>query len=230
VLKDSGSFPHSLNSQYLSNQSHKEDIEVGMRFPKTASLSAISVLVSVTAFSAIAPVKAEEKPKFTCGMSNGVPATLALTSEGYSPLYRCQVVSPKFEKYHKQGILNYLTTGVHSGNNIVCVAKEKDGPCVGVLFTLKPGSDSFVTLKRLLDVRSQAGPALNESTGSAQTSADSGQSIDFQAFLNSVPVDPGATPLGGTTNAAPVTAPAAPSPATDAAPAAPAPAPSGGLW
>lgn len=218
-----------------------------MRFPKIASLSAISVLVSVTAFSAIAPVKAEEKPKFTCGMSNGVPATLALTSEGYSPvirwksnyfaadgydpLYRCQVVSPKFEKYHKQGILNYLTTGVHSGNNIVCVAKEKDGPCVGVLFTLKPGSDSFMTLKRLLDVRSQAGPALNESTGSSQTSADSGQSIDFQAFLNSVPVDPSATPLGGTTNATPATtAPAVPAPATDATPAAPAPAPSGGLW
>lgn len=218
-----------------------------MRFPKIASLSAISVLVSVTTLSAISPVKAQEKPKFTCGMSNGVPATLALTSEGYSPvirwksnyfsadgydpLYRCQVVSPKFEKYHKQGILNYLTTGVHDGNNIVCVAKEKDGPCVGVLFTLKPGSDSFMTLKRLLDVRAQAGPALNESTGgSSQPSVDSGKSIDFNAFLNSVPVDPGATPLGGTTNAAPTTAPApaAPAPSTDANPAAP--APSGGLW
>jgi hypothetical protein len=214
-----------------------------MRFPKIASLSAISVLVSVAALSTIAPVKAQEKPKFICGMSNGVPATLALTSDGYSPvvkwkssyfaadgydpLYRCQVVSPKFEKYHKQGILNYLTTGVHSGNNIVCVAKEKDGPCVGVLFTLKPGSDSFMTLKRLLDVRSQAGPALNESTGgSSQSSAEVGQSIDFQAFLNSVPVDPTAKPLGGTAEAE--AAPAAPAPA--ASPSAPAPAPSGGLW
>jgi hypothetical protein len=210
-----------------------------MRLQNIASLSAISVLVGVAALSAIAPVKAQEKPKFTCGMSNGVPATLALTSEGYSPvirwksgyfaadgydpLYRCQVVSPKFEKYHKQGILNYLTTGVHSGNNIVCVAKEKDGPCTGVLFTLKPGSDPMTTLRRLLDVRSQAGPALNESSGSSQSSASAGSSIDFNAFLNSVPVDPNAKPIGGTTQAAPP---------VESAPAnTPVPAPAGGnLW
>jgi hypothetical protein len=173
------------------------------------SISVLSLLASFAVLGTIAPAQAGEKPtaKFKCGTSQGVPATIATTTrgdmpvirwasnyfsgKGYSAQYRCQVVSNKFQQYYSSGMLNYLTTGVSNRQPVVCVAKVKGGPCAGVLFTLKPGSDPWTTLTRLMNVRTQAGPVLNESTSSAppEPSAIDGKYVDMSVFLNSAEVE-----------------------------------------
>lgn len=174
-----------------------------MNAPIFASLSA-TLFAGVAALATISPVAAQPSDaKFSCGTTQGVPATVVQTSRGnitvirwvsnvfgeqYGPEYRCRVVSAKFQQFHKDGQLNYLTTGVSNGQSVVCVASSKGGPCSGILFTLKPGSDPQNTLARLMNVRVQAGPALNEST--AGTSAiGNDQYIDMASFLSTAPTD-----------------------------------------
>jgi Circadian oscillating protein COP23 len=174
-----------------------------MNAPTFVSLSA-TLFAGVAAFATMSPVAAQPRDaKFSCGTNQGVPATVVQTSRGnitvirwvsnvfgeqYGPEYRCRVVSAKFQQFHKDGQLNYLTTGVSNGQSVVCVASSKGGPCSGVLFTLKPGSDPQSTLARLMNVRVQAGPALNESTaGSGAIGSD--QYIDMADFLSTAPTD-----------------------------------------
>ncbi|MGB8697930.1 MAG: COP23 domain-containing protein [Thermosynechococcaceae cyanobacterium] len=203
-----------------------------MKPPTIFSLSAASLLAGATLFSAMVPGSAQASDvKFTCGTSRGVPATMAQTSRGsipiirwvsyafggdYTPLYRCQVVSPKFQKYYADGKLNFVKPGWANSQPIVCVANSKEGTCSWVLFTLKQGSDPWVTLQRLMDVRVQAGPPLNESSAGAG-SANSGQYIDMNEFLNTAPVE-----SVSASETLPTQQNLVPAPST--------PAPSGGLW
>jgi Circadian oscillating protein COP23 len=208
-----------------------------MNAPIFASISA-TLIAGVAAFAAISPVAAQSSDaKFSCGTNQGAPATVVQTSRGnitvirwvsgvfgekYSPEYRCRVVSAKFQQYHREGKLSYLTTGFSNGQPVVCVASRKGGPCSGVLFTLKPGSDAQSTLTRLMNVRIQAGPALNESTAGASTIGDD-QYIDMGNFLSTAPTDSnsvvGAEPINpGLSLVAPTTT----TPATGT--------PSTGLW
>jgi Circadian oscillating protein COP23 len=151
--------------------------------------------------SLMTPARAGES-KFTCGVSKGVPATVARTSRGnvpiirwvsnafadsgYSAEYRCSVVSAKFQEYYSAGTLNYLTTGTANNQPVVCVAATKGGPCSGVLFTLRPGSDPWTTLTRLMNVRVQAGPPLNESASASSTDS---QFVDMGDFLATAPTE-----------------------------------------
>jgi hypothetical protein len=183
----------------------RQTLEVSMNAPILASISA-TLFAGVAAFAAISPVAAQPSDaKFSCGTNQGVPATVVQTSRGnitvirwastvfgekYTPEYRCRVVSAKFQQFHKDGQLNYLTTGVSNGQSVVCVASSKGGPCSGVLFTLKPGSDPTMTLTRLMNVRVQAGPALNESAGGSSM-IGSDQYIDMANFLSTAPTDNG---------------------------------------
>jgi hypothetical protein len=174
-----------------------------MNAPIFASISA-SLLAGAAVFAALSPVAAQpSSAKFMCGTSQGAPATVVQTSRGkitvirwvsnvfgenYAPDYRCRVVSAKFQQFHQDGKLNYLTTGISNGQPVVCVANAKGEPCSGVLFTLKPGSDPLNTLTRLMNVRIQAGPALNESTaGSGDVGSE--QYVDVANFLSTAPVD-----------------------------------------
>jgi Circadian oscillating protein COP23 len=174
-----------------------------MNAPIFASLSA-TLFAGVAAFATMSPVAAQPSDaKFLCGTNQGVPATVVQTSRGnvtvirwvsnvfgeqYGPEYRCRIVSAKFQQFHKDGQLNYLTTGISNGQPVVCVASSKGGPCSGVLFTLKPGSNPQNTLTRLMNVRVQAGPALNESTAGSSEIGDQ-QYIDMANFLSTAPTD-----------------------------------------
>lgn len=133
--------------------------------------------------------------KFFCGRTKNVPTTMAHTSRGpvpvirwlstlgetYTPEYRCQIVSDKFQTFYNDGTLNFLTTGVVNQQKVICAAQFENGPCSGVLFTLKPNSDPAQTLKRLLSVRDRApNLVLNESAPQVY--------INVQEFLETAPV------------------------------------------
>jgi hypothetical protein len=210
--------------------------EVSMNRPVIVSISAASFLAGAAMFSAVAPVSAQSNDvRFECGTSRGAPATMVTTPRGtmpvirwvsyafggdYTPDYRCKVVSPKFQQYYKEGKLNYLTTGYANNQPIVCVTKDKGGPCIGVLFTLKANSDPWQTLTRLMNVRVQAAGPLNESTGGGSP-AGTDRYIDMNEYLRTAPIEsavaPAAAPVAPATTEPILTLPSAP-------------APSKGLW
>jgi hypothetical protein len=186
-----------------------------MKFRNIAFISTLSMAASAALMGAIAPdthaAPASRDAKFICGTSQGVPATVALTSRGYvpvvrwssnyfgrsgySPLARCRTVSAKFQQYYQNGMLNYLTPSYQNRQPVICVAASKGGPCAGVLFTLKPTANPMTTLKQLMRVRTQAsGAVLNESTASpVPVSASDERYLDMQEFLQTAAVEPRST-------------------------------------
>lgn len=174
-----------------------------MKRHQITSLIAFSVVAGATLVMGSQPAQAGEQ-RFSCSLGKGAPTTMAQTKRGYvpvirwtseyfgasgwSPEARCEEVSKRFEAYYKQGILNFLTTGRMNRQSVVCVADYKGGPCSGLLFTLKPGSNPGRTLQRLLAVRYTATGPLNESTARVY--------IDMEDFLSKAPVEKeaGATP------------------------------------
>ncbi|WP_299486690.1 COP23 domain-containing protein [Acaryochloris sp. IP29b_bin.137] len=165
------------------------------RHPIT-SLIAFSVVAGATLIMGNQPAQAGEQ-RFSCSLGNGTPTTMAKTKRGYvpvirwtskffgasgwSPEARCAEVSDRFESYYKKGNLNFLTTGRINRQSVVCVADYKGGPCSGLLFTLKPGSNPGRTLQQLLSVRVGASGPLNESTARVY--------IDMEDFLSKAPVE-----------------------------------------
>ncbi len=128
-----------------------------------------TLLLTTTALSTSA---ASNTVTFTCSQIEGVPATVVQTSKGDVPVIkwvsnyfvnsgwtaerRCNEVSARFQEYHSQGKLKYLTTGIKNGQNVVCVTQQDKGSCEDLLFTLKAGSNPGKTLERLLDIRKSA--------------------------------------------------------------------------
>ncbi|HAO12466.1 MAG TPA: hypothetical protein DCQ51_15165 [Planktothrix sp. UBA8407] len=123
------------------------------------------------------------RQEFYCGLSSdGVPTTFVKNTRGifpvirwvsrifddagYVPETRCRQVSSKFQQFQKRGLLNYVTTGWVNQQPVICVSNTQDGPCLGVLFTLKPYQNANRTLQQLFDLRANAsaGP-LEESNG-----------------------------------------------------------------
>ncbi|WP_017715932.1 COP23 domain-containing protein [Kamptonema formosum] len=152
---------------------------LGRRFTLAVALGATATIAVETGF--IASVAAQQRNTFYCGTWDKAPTTLIRTSRGnvpviswtsnffpppLTPQQRCEIVSQRFQEFYNQNKLKYIITGKMKGQPVVCVANRKDGDCAGLLFTLKPGSDPQLTLKRLLSDRAlAAGNALNESTG-----------------------------------------------------------------
>ncbi len=100
----------------------------------------------------------------------------------YTPENRCKIVSEKFQTFYNDGTLNYLTTGIVNQLPVICAAQTENGPCTGVLFTLKPNSDPGRTLQRLLSIRDRApGAVLNESSPQVY--------VNMKDFLNTAPTE-----------------------------------------
>ncbi|APB32978.1 hypothetical protein GlitD10_0664 [Gloeomargarita lithophora Alchichica-D10] len=134
-----------------------------------------------------------QKLSFYCGTSQGSPATLAksgsrvvpiirwssdaFSDSGYSATRRCQEVSKRFQTYYNDGSLSFITTGRMNGQNVVCVARSNGGPCAGLLFTLKPGSNPTQAINQLFNIRTRASGPINETTARPY--------IDFGEFITS---------------------------------------------
>lgn len=174
---------------------------------KSMVWSVLSVSVLAYVATAVAPVGASEKNgKFYCGKNGNVPTTMAKTSRGnvavirwvskdvfgeaYPPEVRCNIVSEKFQSFYQDGTLDFLTTGVVNRMPVICAAQAQNGPCNGVLFTLKPSGDPGRTLKRLLDVRIRSSGPLEESSATRVY-------INMKDFLDKAPVV-SATPMKAT--------------------------------
>ncbi len=72
-----------------------------------------------------------------------------MAGSGYDRVTRCQQVSNRLEGFRRNRQLRHITTGVINRQNVVCTASRKDGPCQGLVFTLKPGQSPSQTLQKL---------------------------------------------------------------------------------
>lgn len=152
---------------------------------KIRSLQAISGTTSMLAVALFgaSPLPAEARAQdFVCSSVGGVPTTTASMADGrsvpvirwtsnifdgagWTPERRCQEVSSRFTSYHRNGRLNYITTGRINGLPVICTAASNGGACDGLLYTLKPGQNATATLRNLFDVRYKARGPLNETSG-----------------------------------------------------------------
>ena len=90
-------------------------------------------------------------------LNNAVNASTLRRSEE-----RCQRVSANFQTYYDAGILRYMRGGRVNGKKVICVAQERGGSCVGVLFYLHPESDTNLILRQLFNVSEHQGGPLNQ--------------------------------------------------------------------
>lgn len=68
------------------------------------------------------------------------------SGSGWNPQARCKEVSSRLETYRSQGKLKYATLGTENNQPVICVASKNQGPCEGMIYTLKPGQDGVATL------------------------------------------------------------------------------------
>jgi len=141
------------------------------------------------------PSHARDPDKFFCGMSNGQPTTIARTSRGNTPIIRwvddsfpppwtparrCEEISARFQRFYRNGLLNYIKAGWSNRQPVLCVAAYKGGACLsnGVLVTLKSGSNPQQVLARLQDRRALA------SGRTIQLSSDLFSTVDGEMYFN----------------------------------------------
>jgi hypothetical protein len=53
------------------------------------------------------------------------------------------------ETYRKNKKLKYVTLGTVNNQSVICVASKDQGPCEGIIYTLKPGQDGIQALNNL---------------------------------------------------------------------------------
>jgi Circadian oscillating protein COP23 len=195
-----------------------------MKIQPLISLITVSAIALATTIITSSPTSAQTAG-FVCGKRAGQPATIlqrpagnvtvinwvsnSFSDSGFDAQRRCELVSDRFQQYYKTGKLKYLTTGIINRQPVICVANRPGGDCdralpnQGLLFTIKPGSDGRDTLKRLLNLRHQAGAnSLNESAPSRRIDVETNDRlyIDIDEYLKNQPTE-SASPQSGESDA-----------------------------
>ncbi|MGB5633646.1 MAG: COP23 domain-containing protein [Waterburya sp.] len=130
------------------------------------SLTALAIAITTISISSINSVQAQTAKGFKCDASETIPTTMYHNSQGvkepwikwisehfsdsnWTPLSRCQTVSERLEEYRVNGKLKYVTLGMQNQQQIICVASRDNGPCEGIVYTLRPGQDGVAALNNL---------------------------------------------------------------------------------
>lgn len=202
-----------------------------------------TILASITLTMGLSFVQSKptyaQSTTFACGVSEGKPATIAITprgnipiiiwvsnkftGKGYNPQRRCEEVSPRFQKLYDQGALTFITAGYLNNQPVICATGSSGDLCNSrnLLYTLKRGQDAAKTIQRLNEIRGGAAGPLRENTSGGNTSGgniNNSQSVNVNELLNNGQVDPNAsvgqintTPVPGTQNNTPNNTPNTPS-------------------
>ncbi|MBD2691370.1 COP23 domain-containing protein [Anabaena catenula] len=157
---------------------------------------------------------------FVCGVSEGKPATIAVTPRGnipiilwvsnkftgagFNPQRRCAEVSPRFQKLYDQGALTFITAGYLNNQPVICATGSTGGLCnsSNLLYTLKRGQDAAKTIQRLNEIRGGAAGVLREDT--TGTNINNSESVNVNELLNNGRVDPNTSVGQNNSNPTPV--------------------------
>ncbi|WP_036476949.1 COP23 domain-containing protein [Myxosarcina sp. GI1] len=77
------------------------------------------------------------------------------SGSGWTPEARCQEVSARLETFRLNKQLKYVTLGTINNQQVICVASQNQGPCEGIIYTLKPGQDGLQALNNLFEWRTK---------------------------------------------------------------------------
>jgi hypothetical protein len=130
---------------------------------------AVAIASTLTTISSFNSLQAQTPPSstgFKCDTSSIIPTTVYYNAQGkkepwikwisehfssksWTPLSRCQTVSERLEQYRRNGKLRYVTLGIQNEQQVICVASRDNGPCEGVIYTLRPGQDGIAALNNL---------------------------------------------------------------------------------
>ena len=108
----------------------------------------------------------------------------------YTPLERCREVTDRFNTFHSNGTLKYMSTGTMNNYPVICVAGYKGGDCLpeGLLITLRQGRDPDIALKRILDSRiwstSKTVQLSSENENGLVSEVDGKVFVDVEGLLN----------------------------------------------
>ncbi|NEO58310.1 MAG: hypothetical protein F6K54_37850 [Okeania sp. SIO3B5] len=115
--------------------------------------------------------QAQVSSNYSCGTSDGAPTTIykspgeediplirwtTTLGEQWTPKVRCQVVSQRFDRFDRDGTLEFLTTGRVNKMPVVCAVPTEGAECSDqynsdrVLFTLPEDKDPDLALEQLL--------------------------------------------------------------------------------
>jgi hypothetical protein len=117
-------------------------------------------------------------PRTVVTVNDGTPATFikwespVFDKAGYNALRRCQIVSPKINRFFKAESKLYIKNGSMNDLPVICLTNSVGGSCQEVLFTLKPGQDGKRTLEKLLSI------------DPAEVSSDSLSEVGGQIYVN----------------------------------------------
>ena len=140
-----------------------------MKVPSLKNHFGIAALAIAGYLTAIVPsnvVQAETQRGFKCDTSSNIPTTVYHNAQGgkeewikwvsdhfagseWNPLFRCKTVSKRLEVYRSNGQLKYVTLGMQNNQQVICVASRDNGPCEGIVYTLRPGQDGIAALNNL---------------------------------------------------------------------------------
>lgn len=142
--------------------------------------------------------KALGEGQFFCDQSTGVPVTVYRTPQGkqepwiiwtsgffsdsgYDPITRCETVTKRLETYRRDRVLKYITVGTLNNFNVICTASVINGPCQGLIYTLRPQQDPIRTLNNLFVWLNRKSP------GSSVLESGTIPYIDVQSKLEEMP-------------------------------------------
>ena len=153
-------------------------------------------------------VNANTDTEFICAESfdrdsgGSLPTTFAWTPRGkiavirweteyfsassYTPVQRCQAVSPRFQKAYENNNLGIITNGQMNNQPVICTAKEPGGVCANLLMTLRPEDNSLKILDQFRQIFN------GEQVGPVKHNASTPQvyyKIDIENFLRNAPVE-----------------------------------------
>lgn len=137
-----------------------------MRIEKSITGVVIAIASAITATAFSHSVQAQTQKGFVCDNNSDVPTTTYYNSQGasepwikwvsehfseaeWTPQARCEIVSERLEQYRQEGKLKYVTLGIENEQQIICVASRDNGPCEGIVYTLKPEQDGIYALNNL---------------------------------------------------------------------------------
>ncbi len=126
----------------------------------------MAIASSITVVTIPRAAQAQAEKGFICDLNSGVPTTTYRDGKGtsepwikwvsehfseakWTPQARCETVSKRLEQYRQEGKLKYVTLGIENDQQIICVASRDNGPCEGIVYTLKPGQDGISALNNL---------------------------------------------------------------------------------
>jgi len=147
-------------------------------FVQMVTVSAIT-LGAISAISQPQPSSAQTTmDTYFCDISNGgVPTTFARSVTGkrlplirwFSTMgseYTPETLSRGLWQISgglRKGLLNYMTTGIMRGQQVVCASSRYGGSCSHLLFTLKPSENASDAIQAFVDIGAQArGPIQSE--------------------------------------------------------------------